>query len=143
MGRMFQLVLLAGLAREARAQTHTVWDPATATWNGEGGGLKSSIVAGDPDKPGYYSVAYHLAPGSWIPPHLHPRAKQITVLSGSLRMGFGAILDSAKTRNVGAGRVMVMPPETVHFEGASVATVVLFSGEGPLVTRWVGKTAKP
>jgi quercetin dioxygenase-like cupin family protein len=131
--------LLVAFDRAAAQATHDGWNPATAAWTPAGPTMESSVILGDPSKPGAYSVAFRLKPGAWIPPHTHPRPKQVTVLSGVLRMGLGSALDSTATRPMGPGQVMVVPPETAHFEGASVATVVLFSGEGPLVTTWVKK----
>lgn len=136
------LVWCRSLSAQA-TQPHPVWDPATAKWTSAGEGLESSDVLGDAGKAGAYAIAFRLKPGSWIPPHSHPRAKQVTVLSGTLRMGFGPVLDSAAVGAVGAGRIMIVPPGTAHYEGASVETVVVFSGDGPLVTNWIKAPAKP
>lgn len=122
---------------------HPVWDPATAQWTPAGAGLEMAPILGDSDKPGSYAIAFRLKPGSWIPPHTHPRPKQVTVLSGALRMGFGAVLDSTTVTEVAAGKVVVVPPATAHYEGVGVETVVIFSGEGPLTTNWIRPPAKP
>lgn len=144
--RCVGLVLLAGLfvVGEATGQGHhPVWDPATAQWTAAGAGLEVSPVLGDSDKTGSYAIAFRLKPGSWIPPHTHPRPKQVTVLSGVLRMGFGSVLDSTVATDVGAGKVVVVPPETAHYEGVRIETVVIFSGDGPLTTKWIKQPTKP
>lgn len=130
--------LILGLAPPLASQAnHHTWDPATAAWSPAGPKMESSQVFGDPSKSGAFTVAYRLKPGAWIPPHTHTRPKQVIVLVGFLRMGLGAVLDSAASRPLTAGQIMIVPPETAHFEGASVETVVLFSGDGPLITNWV------
>lgn len=133
------MVTLAGLgwSRSAAAQTNPVWSAETATWSPAGKGLESAVVLGDPDKAGSYSLAFRLAPGAWIPPHSHPTAKQVTVLSGALLMGMGGKLDTTAVHRIEAGKITIVRPNSVHFEGARERTVVLFSGDGPLVTNWV------
>ena len=138
------IVLLGAAApAELAAQaTHQAWDPATAEWKPSGRGLESAVILGNPEAKGAYTIAFRLAPGAWIPPHTHPAAKQVTILSGELLMGFGQALDSTRASGLGAGRLMVVPPNTAHFEGARQRTVVLFSGEGPLVTNWITPPAR-
>ncbi len=129
--------LASGLAA---AQAHPVWDPATATWTPAGPGLESSIVLGNPETAGSYAIAFRLQPGSWIPPHTHPAPKQVTVLVGALLMGFGPKLDSTTVHAVKPGQITVVPPATAHYEGAKTTTVVVFSGDGPLITNWIKPT---
>lgn len=144
--RLFTMVgvLAVCVGGRLEAQTdHRPWDPATARWTAAGPNMESSLVMGDPAKSGSFTLAFKLKPGAWIPPHSHPRPKQVTVLLGVLRMGMGTTLDSAATQMVRAGQLFVVPAETAHFEGASVETVVLFSGDGPLVTNWIKAPARP
>lgn len=131
------LALGLGLAGRIEAQSHPVWDPATAVWEAAGKGLESSVVLGNPDKTGSYAIAFRLQAGAWIPPHTHPVPKQVTVLAGALLMGFGPRLDSTTVHPVKAGQISIVPPATAHYEGARVTTVVLFSGDGPLTTNWI------
>lgn len=121
----------------AAAQAHPVWDPATAAWSAAGPGLESSTVLGNPEATGAYAIAFRLKPGAWIPPHTHPAAKQVTVLAGALLMGFGRKIDSTTVHAVNAGQITVVPPATAHYEGAKTTTVVVFSGNGPLITTWI------
>ncbi len=121
----------------ATAQAHPVWDPATAVWSAAGPGLESSVVLGNPGTAGSYAIAFRLKPGSWIPPHTHPAPKQVTVLAGALLMGFGPKIDSTTVHAVRAGQITVVPPATAHYEGAKTTTVVVFSGDGPLITTWI------
>ena len=132
-------VVIVGLASSAgrQQQHHSIWDQTTAAWQPAGKGFESSVVLGNPKEAGSYTLAYRLAPGAWIPPHTHPRAKQVTIISGALLMGFGTTLDSAAATPIKPGQIAVVPPNTAHFEGAKEPTVVLFSGDGPLVTNWV------
>jgi quercetin dioxygenase-like cupin family protein len=138
--RFVWIAAVLGIARvsDAVAQTaHATWRPETATWAPSGAGLESSVVFGDSDKPGVYTIAFRLAPGAWIPPHTHRKPKQVIVLRGALKMGFGTLVDTTKVEVVEQGQAHVVPPETAHYEGASGATIVLFSGQGPLVTHWI------
>ena len=100
-----------------------------------GPGLDAVLLDGDPaipDKP--YTVALRIADGRWIRPHWHPKAKQILVVSGALRVGHGAVFDTTHVETLPAGSYLNMPGEHRHFEGARGATIVIFSGIGPLTT---------
>lgn len=52
-------------------------------------------------------------------------------------MGYGRTLDSTAVHTVSAGRIAIVTPNTAHYEGARELTIVLFSGDGPLVTSWI------
>ncbi len=139
-GRGIGMALVMGSLVEggAAAQAaHRSWDASTAAWRPAGKGLESSVILGNPETKGAYAIAFRLAPGAWIPPHTHPAPKQVTVIAGALLMGYGERLDSAAVTPLETGQVMVVPAATAHFEGAASRTVVIFSGDGPLVTTWI------
>ena len=119
------------------------WNPATAKWSAAGAKLESSVVFGDPSAAGTYTLALRLKDGAWIDPHSHPKPKQVIVLTGVLLMGHGETIDAAHAQAVPMGQVVVVEAGTVHYEGARGETVILLSGEGPLVTNWVRPPRKP
>jgi hypothetical protein len=78
-----------------------------------------------------------------IAPHWHPNDKRVTVLQGRLLMGHGSVLDTAATHPMQPGDWSLVPARTAHYEGASIETVVLLYGTGPLTTTFVAEAAPP
>ncbi|MEX2152707.1 MAG: DUF4440 domain-containing protein [Gemmatimonadaceae bacterium] len=111
---------------------------ASAHWQRWGEGLEMAALDGDPavaDRA--YTIALRLAPGRWIRPHWHPRAKQVYVVSGMLLFGHGETLDTTNVIALPPGTVALVPGRHAHYEGARVQTVVLLSGIGPLQTNMI------
>ncbi|MEX1998107.1 MAG: DUF4440 domain-containing protein [Gemmatimonadales bacterium] len=109
-----------------------------ARWEPWGVGLEMALLDGDPSVADRaYTIALRLAPGRWIRPHWHPRAKQVYVVSGTLLFGHGRVFDTASTTALPPGTIAVVPAEHPHFEGARGETVILLSGIGPLQTTMI------
>ncbi len=69
-----------------------LFDPAKLQWQDETllpKGAKSALVVGDPAKPGIFIAYLKFPPNYKIPPHTHPFAEMITVLSGKVGNGMG------------------------------------------------------
>jgi quercetin dioxygenase-like cupin family protein len=90
-----------------------------------------AVLNGDPRKPGLFTMRIR-AEGSWvIPPHAHPRAGQITVLSGDIHYGLGASVDKSKSETFSAGDYYVSAPGTVHYTWADAPVEIQITGNGP------------
>lgn len=57
-----------------------------------------------------------------------------------LRLKHGPKLDRTTVHAVKTGQITVVPPATAHYEGAKTTTVVVVSGDGPLITTWIKPT---
>jgi len=96
-------------------------------------GLGQAIVLlGDPSKPGPYVVRLVVPPNTETPPHSHPQAESVTVISGWIGFGLGDAFDKAKGRVLPAGSFLHLPAGALHFawtgpEGA----VIQAHGVGP------------
>lgn len=131
----------AGLAQTGgatRPGSDVMVTPDQLHWEGAGG-VSYAVVEGDPERAGEYSVMYRLAEGQWIAPHWHPYLKRVIVLSGTLLMGSGSRADTSAVTALPAGSFATVPGKAVHYEGARGELVVLFTGEGPLATHFVGR----
>jgi len=56
-----------------------------------------------------------LASGGPIPPHIHPDEHYVTVLSGTIHVGFGDTIDEARLVAVPAGAIYVAPAGVAHY----------------------------
>jgi quercetin dioxygenase-like cupin family protein len=97
-------------------------------------GGQFAVMVGDPTKPGSVVVQRVKFPANYrVPPHTHPYAEVVTVISGSVGFGLGETFDTAKGEMSPAGSVNVVPARQPHYawtgnEGAIVQ--VQFVGPG-------------
>src|SRR5262245_46882506 len=58
---------------------------------------KFALLEGDPPKPGPFVFRVKVPDGYRIPPHTHPKAERVTVISGTFHLGMGDTFDATKT----------------------------------------------
>jgi quercetin dioxygenase-like cupin family protein len=74
------------------------------------------LLVGDPTKAGGVVVQRARFPANYrIPPHTHPYAEVVTVISGTVGFGAGDTFDTAKGEMLKAGGVNVVPAKQSHF----------------------------
>lgn len=144
-----KLALVAlSLAMTGLIATHAVADdglptpilPDTLRWIDAPGGLplQATWIIGAESKPEPYLLRVKLNAGGRIPPHTHPDARNSTVLSGTLYVGFGATFDEAKLVAIPSGAVYVAPAQVPHFVAAKDEAVLYQeAGSGPTGTAFV------
>ncbi len=106
---------IMGVAAQAESPTvHHIVDPATIIWGAGPAalqpGAKSTLLYGDPTKEGLFVMRLWLPKGFRVAPHTHPRPEILTIMSGSFLLGMGADADKAKTRRLGAGKLLRAGP---------------------------------
>jgi len=100
--------------------------------NPAGSGPDLAVIAGDPEKEGFYIIRARFAPGVMSKPHSHPGDRHVTVLSGTWWAGKGSTGDPNSTTPLGPGSYMLHPAGEVHFDGAKdVEAIVEIKGMGP------------
>src|SRR5947209_7196345 len=130
------LIALAGSALAQDAMKATMATPDTLTWKDNPNipkGGQVAILLGDPTKPGEVVVQRVKFPANYqVPPHTHPYAETVTVISGSVGFGMGEKFEK-KGEMVKAGALLANPAKHAHYvwtgdEGAIVQ--VQFTGPG-------------
>ncbi len=118
---------------------------ATAGTSGVAG-IRTTVLYGDPTKPGPYTIALRVPPNTRIAAHEHRDDRTAVVVAGVWRFGYGRKADEALVKTLPAGSFYSEPAGVEHFamtgpEGASV----YISGFGPTSTRYVeaADTPKP
>ena len=94
-------------------------------------GTKIAVLEGDPKQAGMFTIRLRVPAGSKVLPHWHPRPERVTVLSGTVKVGFGDVWNDAAMREFRAGDFYVNPPESHHFVGFPRTAVIQITGEGP------------
>jgi anti-sigma factor ChrR (cupin superfamily) len=95
-------------------------------------GMKIAVINGDPNATsGDYVIRLQFPAGYMFPPHWHPMAENLTVLSGSFVLGMGEKEDNTKLVTYSPGAFMSIPGKMAHFGGAKSLTVIQLHGQAP------------
>ena len=144
------VVAVLGLASVCLAQqsSHVMLKPEDVKW-GPGSpklppGTQFALVVGDPSKPGVPYVFRVKSPDGYsVPPHWHPMDENVTVISGTLMLGFGERFDKAATRALPAGSYAMLPKDVPHYNMVKGETILQFHGIGPYDIQYVNPADDP
>jgi anti-sigma factor ChrR (cupin superfamily) len=100
-------------------------------------GTKVAVLEGDPKQRGLFTMRLKVPGGAKIAPHWHPREERVTVLAGSVLVGFGATFDEKAGKRFPAGAFYVNPPKLPHFVWTDEEAVLQLTGMGPWALRYV------
>ena len=119
----------------AQERSHVMVSSADVTWGPASArlppGAQFAILEGDPSEPGApYVFRARLPDGDSVPPHWHPMAEHVTVISGVFMLGFGERLDKTATRALEAGSYAMLPARMPHYNVMKGETVLQFHGIG-------------
>ena len=111
------VLALSGSAMAQDAMKATRVKPDELTWKAHTAlppGAQVAILIGDPTKAEVVVQRVKFPPNYQIPPHTHPYAEVVTVLSGSVGFGMGEKLDKTGEMSK-AGTLNVVPEKHAHF----------------------------
>ena len=106
-------------------------------------GAEAVVLYGDPSKEGLFAMRIKVPKGYHIPPHTHSQPEIVTVISGEAGLGMGDTADETKTRKMGPGSFMAMPPGTTHFVYVDQEAVVQLNSVGPWEVKYVNPKDDP
>ncbi|HEY8538543.1 MAG TPA: cupin domain-containing protein [Steroidobacteraceae bacterium] len=97
--------------------------------------IKTIVLHGDPNAPGFYIIRVRFPPGAASRPHSHDQDRFVTVIQGTWYAGRGDKFDMNATVPIEPGGFMKHPAGAVHFDGAKdEAVIVEIRGMGPVKT---------
>lgn len=106
--------------------------PDDLVWHSRENGPDVAIVAGDPEKEGFYVIRVRFAAGTSSAPHYHPNDRHVTVISGVWYTGTGSNVNWDETVPLYPGSYMLHPGGAVHYDGAMEEEVIVeIKGMGP------------
>jgi quercetin dioxygenase-like cupin family protein len=156
--RMFLMLALAGLlcltgqllrvsAQEAAHERH-VFTPDTIPWGPAppvvAPGAQFAVLEGDPTATsGDYTVRLKMPDGYRIQPHWHPLRENVTVISGTFKVGMGDVFETKKMLAVPAGSFAFLDPSMHHYAMACGETVVQVHGMSPFQFNYVNPQDDP
>jgi pimeloyl-ACP methyl ester carboxylesterase/quercetin dioxygenase-like cupin family protein len=107
-------------------------------------GIRTTVLKGDPTKPGLYTILLNVPAHTRIAAHRHPDDRVATVVSGVWYFGYGREFDSARLRALPVGSFYAEPPSLDHFaETRDSAVIVQITGVGPTGTTYVEAKRDP
>jgi anti-sigma factor ChrR (cupin superfamily) len=115
--------------------------PDEMKWRSQGvlaaPGLEQLNLVGDPARPGPYTIRLRFPKGYRIPPHTHPDAREVTIISGTYSTGYGERFNPADLKILPAGSFYTEPANVAHYIEIKEDVVLQVSGIGPSGRKFV------
>jgi quercetin dioxygenase-like cupin family protein len=92
---------------------------------------------------GDYTVRMKMPDGYKIPPHWHPKRENVTVISGTLKVGMSDKFDETKMMSFPAGSFAYLDPSMHHYASTSGETVIQIHGKAPVKINYVNPDDDP
>jgi quercetin dioxygenase-like cupin family protein len=99
--------------------------PDELIWKPLGAGLQRANIIGDDKKSGIYVYRIRFPAGVRVKPHFHPDERVVTVISGTLLMGYGDKFDEAPMKPLPTGSIWTEPAKAPHYVWAKDGEVVI------------------
>lgn len=107
-------------------------------------GAELAVLEGDPGgSTGDFTVRLKMPDGYKIAPHSHPNRENVTVLSGTLKVGMGDQFVAATMMSFPAGSFAYVDPSMHHYAAASGDTVIQIHGASPLQINYINSADDP
>jgi mannose-6-phosphate isomerase-like protein (cupin superfamily) len=107
-------------------------------------GAQLAVLEGNPmGTTGDYTVRLKMPDGYKFPPHYHPKRENVTVISGTFKVGMGDHFDESKMMSFPAGSFAYLDPSMHHYAMASGEVVVQIHGRSPLQITYVNPQDDP
>ena len=100
--------------------------PDELTWTLNPNGTQLAKVIGDPTQAGIYATKVKFSTGLKLAPHFHREDRVVTLVSGTLYIGYGDTFDESKLVKMLPGTVWTEPAGVAHFGWARDGEAMLF-----------------
>ncbi len=139
---------LVTIAAHSGADNKNVFTPETIPWGPPppfvAPGAQLAVIEGNPAaSTGDYTVRLKMPDGYRIAPHWHPQRENVTVLSGTFKVGMGDTFDKDKMGSFPAGSFAYLDPDMHHYAMASGEVIVQVHGSAPLQFNYVNAADDP
>jgi len=107
-------------------------------------GAQLAVLEGNPGATtGEYTIRLKMPDGYRIAPHWHPKRENVTVISGTFKVGMGDRFDESKMGDFPAGSFAYLDPDMHHYAMASGEVVVQIHGASPFQINYVNPDDDP
>ena len=130
------------LAAQSRPHEQNAFTPDAIHWGPPppfvARGAQLVVLEGDPGAAnGDFTVRLKMPDGYRIAPHWHPQRENVTVISGTFKVGMGDDFDREKMAVFPAGSFAYLDPDMHHYAMASGEVIVQVHGKSPLQFNYV------
>ena len=126
---------LGGTAQGGGVDAHRAVLPGDIKWAAAPSSLPSgaeiAVLYGDPAKEGDFVIRLKAPKGYRVPPHTHPAAELVTIISGAFSFGRGQSADRASVEKIPAGGFISMPAGVLHYVFVDEDSVLQINAVGP------------
>jgi len=107
-------------------------------------GAQLAVLEGDPmASSGDFTIRLKMPDGYKVAPHTHPHRENVTVLSGTLKVGMGDQFDAGKMMSFAVGSFAYLDPTMHHYAAASGETVIQIHGMSPVQFNYINPADDP
>jgi hypothetical protein len=136
------------IAAVAGAHDKNAFTPETIPWGPPppfiNPGAQLAVIEGNPGATsGDYTVRVKMPDGYRFAPHWHPQRENVTVISGTFKIGMGDTFDKDKMASFPAGSFAFLDPDMHHYAMASGEVIVQVHGKAPLQFNYINPADDP
>jgi hypothetical protein len=140
--------LVVTIGAHPAASDKNAFTPADVPWGAApafvASGAQLAVLEGNPGAAsGDYTIRLKMPAGYRIAPHWHPQRENVTVISGTFKVGMGDQFDESKMGTFPAGSFAFLDPDMHHYAMASGEVVVQVHGTAPLQFNYVNPSDDP
>ena len=107
-------------------------------------GAQLAVLEGNPlGSSGDYTVRLKMPDGYKIAPHWHSRRENVTVISGTFKVGMGDRFEESSMLSFPAGSFAYLDPDMHHYAMASSEVVVQIHGMSPVQFNYINADDDP
>jgi quercetin dioxygenase-like cupin family protein len=107
-------------------------------------GIHTTILLGDPTKPGLYTIRLSIPANTTIQAHTHRDARSAIVISGTWYFGYASVANADATKPLPPGSFYTEPSGMAHFALTGAEPVVVYiTGFGPTNTVYLNAANNP
>ena len=107
-------------------------------------GAQFAVLEGDPTaSTGDFTIRLKMPDGFRIAPHFHPHRENVTIISGTFKVGMGDEFEAHKMAAFTAGSFAFLDPDMHHFAMACGETIVQVHGQSPFQFTYVNPNDDP
>lgn len=131
----------SGTPHNAFTPDQVKWGPAPPVVEAA---AQFAVLEGDPmAASGDFTIRLKMPAGFKIAPHWHPKRENVTVISGTFKVGMGDTFDQSKMMSFPAGSFAYLDPEMHHYAMADGDVIVQVHGMSPLQFNYVNPQEDP
>jgi hypothetical protein len=147
-GTLYVAGHLVTIAAHPGAHDKNAFTPETIPWGPPppfvARGAQLAVIEGNPAaSTGDYTVRLKMPDGYRIAPHWHPQRENVTVISGTLKVGMGDAFAKDEMASFPAGSFAYLDPDMHHYVMASGEVIVQVHGSAPLQFNYVNPADDP